>query len=123
MALAMENQKCLSCGEELVGRIDKKFCDAHCRNSYNNSINRKTNALIRKVNSTLKRNQKILATLNPDGKRVVRKQDLIDLGFNFKYHTETFETKNGRIYIFCYDQGYLELENDKLSLVERKEWI
>ena len=30
---------CLNCGEEINGRVDKKFCCDYCRNHYNNKLN------------------------------------------------------------------------------------
>ena len=29
----MEIKKCLECDENVIGRIDKKFCSDYCRNS------------------------------------------------------------------------------------------
>lgn len=30
----MESKLCLACEKELQGRLDKKFCDVHCKSSY-----------------------------------------------------------------------------------------
>jgi hypothetical protein len=32
MTVITEAKKCLACGKQLKGRIDKKFCDDYCRN-------------------------------------------------------------------------------------------
>lgn len=42
-------------------------------------------------------------------------------GFQFKYFTHLYETKKGNIYHYCYDYGYLELENDWFLVVKEKE--
>jgi len=51
---------CFECGEPLKGRIDKKFCDDACRNSYNNRVNKDTKNLIRNTNNRLRKNYRIL---------------------------------------------------------------
>ena len=30
------NKPCAKCGKILVGKVDKRFCDAYCRNAHNN---------------------------------------------------------------------------------------
>ncbi|MBK1438785.1 hypothetical protein JHJ32_02195 [Parapedobacter sp. ISTM3] len=113
-------KKCLDCGEPLAGRADKKFCDDACRSNYNNRRNAEENGYLRRVNSILKRNRKILETLNPEGKVKVRWKTLVSAGFNFDYITDMYETNNGSQYRFCYEYGYLLLDNDEVLLVKRK---
>lgn len=103
--------KCLSCGENIIGRIDKKFCGDQCRNSFNNNRKRISEKSIIKINSILRRNRKILKQLSPIGKTTVRREYLEKLDFEFKYHTHSFITKHGNIYKFCYEYGYFELED------------
>lgn len=117
------DKTCLECGENVRGRIDKKFCSDACRNSYNNRNNSDTNNLVRNINNILRKNRRILKALNPKGKRVVSKTDLLDRGYNFEYHTNTYHTKSGNLYYFCYEQGYLELEDNRYSLVIKQEYM
>ncbi len=112
---------CLDCGEKLVGRIDKKFCSDQCRNQYNNHINRADNKLVRQINQVLHKNRRILKELNPDGKVRLHRKRLASKGFNFNYHTHIYTTKTGNQYFFCYEYGYLALENDYYALVIRRE--
>ena len=44
-----EKKQCLECGNELMGRIDKKFCSDGCRNAYHNKVNPATKNLIRNI--------------------------------------------------------------------------
>ncbi|MEM9024725.1 MAG: hypothetical protein AAGB22_13345, partial [Bacteroidota bacterium] len=60
---------------------------------------------------------------NPDGKTKIRKSALIAKGFNFSFYTNTYKTRNGSTYYFCYDQGYLPLEGDYLALVMRQSYV
>lgn len=43
------------------------------------------------------------------------------LGFNFEYFTHLYETKTGATYHFCYEYGYLKLENNRFMLVKRQD--
>ncbi len=110
-------QKCINCGDTFVGRSDKKFCSDQCRNSYNNKIKREHEKLILDINKTLRRNRKILKTFNPEGKTTIRREYLEKLDFDFRYHTHDFKTKNDNVYKFCYEYGYLELDNEKVLIV------
>jgi hypothetical protein len=51
----------------------------------------------------------------------IPQQKLLDKGFVFKYHTHTYKNKKEQVYFFCYDYGYLPLENNWLLVVKRKE--
>ncbi len=112
---------CLECGAKLVGRVDKKFCSDQCRNNYNNKLNRDETAFVTKVNRILRKNRRILKELNPNGKAKVTKDKLKLHGFEFKYFTNIYKTKEGKVYYFCYEYGYLPLGNDYFALVKNKE--
>jgi hypothetical protein len=120
-----ETKTCLFCEKSLKGRIDKKFCDDNCRNSYNNQQKAKGShsAYVRNINNALLKNRKILESLLPDEKKTVNVKNtkLLQLGFQFKYITHLYTTKDNKTYFFCYDYGYLPLENDWFLIVKRKE--
>ncbi|WP_262246389.1 hypothetical protein [Parapedobacter soli] len=113
-------RRCMDCGEPVVGRADKKFCDDACRANYNNRRNSEESGYLRKVNNILKRNRRILAKLSPEGGRKVKWQALIDEGFNFNYITDMNEPTEACQYRFCYEYGYLLLDADEVLLVRRK---
>jgi len=115
-----EKRRCLECGEPISGRVDKKFCSDYCRNAYHNERNRDTNNLVRNINHILRKNRRILAQCNPAGKTTVHRDKLVNAGFNFHYHTHTYTTRAGAVYYFCYEEGYLPLENDFFTLVRRE---
>jgi len=108
---------CLECGDKIVGRIDKKFCDAQCRNSYNNKVKRESEKRIIETNRILRHNRKLLKQLSPEGKTTIRKTFLEKLGFNFNYHTHTYTTVNNNTYKLCYEFGYLEVDDGKKILI------
>jgi hypothetical protein len=113
-------RKCLDCGEILHGRIDKKFCSDACRNNYNNRLNSDSNNLVRNINNILRKNRRIIQQFNPTGKAKVHKDKLAAAGFNFNYHTHTYTTKTGNVYMFCYEYGYLLLEDGYVALVKNE---
>ncbi|WP_461532723.1 hypothetical protein [Sinomicrobium sp.] len=113
------NRKCLECERPVSGRTDKKFCGDHCRNAYNNRLNRDSKNLMRRINNKLRKNYRILAELNPKDKTKTSKLKLLERGFDFDYFTHTYTTRNGKTYFFLYDLGYLPLENDIYVLVKQ----
>ena len=121
----MENKNCLACNKILKGRVDKKFCDDYCRNNYNNLQKSKNqnSVYVKNINNTLLKNSKILENILPETEELIKipQQKLLDKGFVFKYHTHTYKNKKEQVYFFCYDYGYLPLENNWLLVVKRKE--
>ena len=79
--------------------------------------------IIRNINNTLGKNRRILADLNPDGKARVHKDKLLSEGFKFSYFTNLYETKAGKVYYFCYDQGYIDIGDGKYAIVRRKAYV
>ena len=112
---------CLDCNNPIVGRADKKFCDDQCRNNYNNKLRADESTAVKNINAILFKNRKILEKLNPDGKTKIAKAKLEKAGFNFTYLTHVYDTQKGNTYKFCYDQGYLALDNDWYLLVKRED--
>jgi len=116
-------RNCLECGDQFEGRVDKKFCSDQCRNTYNNRNNKDEINLVRNINYILRKNRRILEELNPSGKAKVSKSVLNDKGFNFQYFTNIYKTRNGKDYFFCYDQGYLPIEDDFFMLVVKQDYV
>jgi predicted nucleic acid-binding Zn ribbon protein len=114
-------RRCLDCGEPLVGRIDKKFCNDQCRNNYNNRQNSEKSNYVRRVNTILLKNRHILADLNPSDKTTVHKEKLLAKGFDFKHITNIYTTQKGHVYYFCYEYGYMPLEKDFYMIVIREQ--
>jgi hypothetical protein len=116
----MEKRVCPECGESISGRVDKKFCSDMCRNAYNNKHNSDSNNFVRNVNNALRRNRRILESSLVGEKTTLPRQKLLDKGFNFNLHTSQHKTRNNDTYVFCYEYGYLPLENDFVLIVKRK---
>lgn len=115
-----EERKCLECDAKLYGRADQKFCSDQCRNAYNNRQNSDANNLVRNINNTLRRNRRILSEFSPKEKAKIDREKLVQKGFSFNYFTHQYETKNGAVYFFCYEMGYLPLNDDEVLIVRRE---
>ncbi len=118
-----QQKKCLSCGEPIYGRSDKKFCGDACRNAYHYEHNHQHTNMVRKINAILSRNYNVLQELNVSGKTSVTRRQLIDKGFDFKYFTHIYTTKAGAVYYIIYDEAYLKKEGgeDAFLLVRFEE--
>ena len=117
----MQEKLCLECDDKLIGRADKKFCSDHCRNAYNNRLNKDSKNLMRNINNKLRKNYRILDSFPlKDGKTTTTKMRLMDRGFDFEYFTNLYTTKKGSTYYFLYDLGYLPLDNDYFMIVKRE---
>jgi hypothetical protein len=114
---------CIECGETFRGRIDKRFCSDSCRSSYHNRANGDETNFMRNINNILRKNRRIMAELNPDGKAYLHRDKLMEKGFKFSYFTNEYRTRAGKTYRFCYEQGYTEAENGYLTLVIRQEYV
>ena len=123
MTTKTNSRVCLNCGKSVKGRTDKKFCDDYCRNNYNNQLKSSSINVVRNINNALGKNRRILENAFINGEEVVKttKDKLLQKGFQFKYITHTYTNKKGNVYFFCYDLGYLPLDNDWYLLVKRKE--
>lgn len=117
----MNHRACEECGVPLHGRSDKKFCSDQCRSSANNRKNSETNHYVREVNTVLRKNRRILDSLNPGGKIKVTASRLRDKGFDFRYHTSTAQVREGGVCYYCYDQGYVPIGRNYFLLLIRSQ--
>jgi len=116
----MDERLCHECQQPLNGRADKKFCDDQCRSAFNNKLHSENSKLIRTINSALRKNRQILSEFCPEGKNRVKKEKIIAGGFDTQYHTHTYKTREGAVYHFCYDYGWLQLDNDNVLIVKNE---
>lgn len=82
-------------------------------------MNKDSNNYMRNTNNKLRRNYRILAELNSEGKSKTTRLKLLNKGFDFDYLTTIRTTKSGNTYYFIYDQGYMAIENDFYVLVKK----
>ena len=83
-------------------------------------MNRSETNFMRNIQNILRRNRRILADLNQEGKEKVHKDLLIAKGFHFDFHTNMFTSKEGDDCYYCYEQGYKQADDEYYSLMTRK---
>lgn len=115
--------KCLKCGKTIIGRSDKKFCDADCRNTYNNQLKSKAEKFIIDTNRILRKNRSILKQLNPIGRSTVRREYLELSGFDFDHFTRIYRTNGGNAYYMCYEFGYMHADNEKVLIINQQPYM
>lgn len=99
------NPICSACGKPLKGRSDKKFCDSYCRNSFNNKNKHDEEKYIQHINKLTRRNRRILKTLCPQGKAIIRKELLDQLGYVYGVFSGIYKS-GATTYFLCYDYGF-----------------
>lgn len=116
---------CGECGKNLTGRSDKKFCDAYCRNRYNNQHKSEDEQYIQLVNTRIRKNRKILKALSPEGKATVRKEVLDQMGFDYRYFSGIFKSK--LVYYLVYDYAFAPIHDskgvEKAVIVQRQDYM
>jgi hypothetical protein len=114
-----------SCSEPIEGRIDKIYCNKYCKSNFHYQKNKgKDPTIYTKMDNQIKLNRRLLSHFNQSGKSTIRKEKLLEAGFNPKFHTHHWKNNQGKVYFFCYDMGFSEqMENGKSKylLVEYQE--
>ncbi len=119
--------ECLFCGKELSGRAGKRFCDNQCRAHFHYQKNKdKEVSLFQQIDRQLKTNRRLLKEHNKAGKTTLRKQRLLDLGFDPNFFTHYWKAQNGKVYFFCYEYGFMPVKEkniEKYVLVQWQEYM
>lgn len=109
---------CPVCGKNIMGRVDKIYCNQKCKNVSQYEKRLINEQFYLSIDKQLKTNRRILKEYNKAGKATVRKENLIDEGFNPKFFTHYWKAKNGNLYLFCYEFGFMsKSENDREKYV------
>lgn len=110
----LHTRVCLHCGKEFIGRLDKKFCDDHCRSLYHNYKNSRLSLEFKKIDSNLKKNRRILSqlfTTHKSNEPLLPMHLFQELGYLFQYHTHIDKLENGDTCFWCYEFGIIPLGN------------
>ena len=123
-----DKKKCLQCGKSITGRLDKKYCDAYCRNMYNNQTRRSDEKLIQHINSIIRKNRRILKKLCPVGKATVRKEVLDAMGYNYHYFSGVYRSSSpyNTAYFICYDYAFSPIKQkgiEKALIVQKQHYF
>lgn len=113
---------CASCGKSIRGRTDKKFCNDYCRHLFHNNNKTELDNIEKKINNILSRNRKIIRKLlgSEDFLIKIKREELLEMGFIFRHYTHNKKNKKGGCYYYCYDYGYILLENEYCLLIKQE---
>ncbi|MBU3822495.1 hypothetical protein KO566_10510 [Flavobacteriaceae bacterium XHP0103] len=118
---------CLYCGAELKGRADKKFCDPQCKSAHQyQQAKQNPERFYNKVDNQLKLNRRLLKNFNKAGKATIRKEQLLQAGFDPNFFTHYWKNNKGDVYLFVYEYGFLkktENNTDKYILVQWQDYM
>ncbi len=99
---------CPSCNKEFEGRENKVFCSLYCKSAYNYKKDKnKPPTRFRIVDNQLRLNRKLLAKYNQAGKATVRKQKLLEDGFDPKCITGWWKNQKEVHIYFAMTMGLL----------------
>lgn len=97
---------CFVCGESFRGRSDKKFCSAYCRSTYHNRIYAREDREMRRINSILRRNRRLLLSHLSTQQARTSLIRLVEQGFKPDYCTGYLRMDNDRVQYRCYEVCY-----------------
>ena len=82
-----KQRECLECSTALMGRVDKKFCNDQCRNSYNNRLLKQDAKIdvIHKLFNSIKHDNKETNEMNKETINTKKIYDEIENNINDKY--------------------------------------
>ena len=120
MSIQPNFRHCKECGAPLKGRIDQKFCADFCRNQFHNRINWQHRMATKSINRILQNNHSVLRTfLCQHKKRKISSSEMLLMGFDFQYYTHVKKNRRGQVYQFCYDFGYLRIDEVYVYIVHQ----
>jgi hypothetical protein len=97
--------------------MDKKFCTDQCRTAYHNRRTATSLSQVRTINHVLLSNRRILERFALQENVVIPKQVLIKNGYDFAYSTHSTTGKNGQLYKHVYEQSFLEVDAESVSVL------
>ena len=121
---------CLYCGEEYSGSLNSKFCNSAHKALYHSDVNRQKAvtekerfAPYKSVVDVLIKNCEILDAVQKESdleQISVSRPDLLNLGFNFAYHT-SIDSVEGYNVFMCFDNGLKILGVDTYEVITKRQ--
>lgn len=106
---------CPVCKHEVKGRADKVYCSLQCKSAQHYERKSQNESFFLQVDRQLKINRKILKKYNVSGYTTLRKEKLLNEGFNPRFFTHFWKNNKGQVYLFCYDYGFMEIEQNAVK--------
>lgn len=115
-------KKCPICNTEVKGRTDKIFCSLPCKSAFQYEKRVNEEVFYFRVDKQLKINRKILKKYNQGGYTTLRKEKLLQEGFNPRFFTHYWKNAEKQVYLFCYEYGFMELEQKNIKKYLLVKW-
>lgn len=114
---------CKECAKEIEGRVDKLFCSGYCKSAYHYAHNKTSqDSMFVRIDKQLKLNRRILKLYNKGGKSTVRREVLINEGFDPTYFTHYWKNQSGDVYLFCFEYGFFQSEEGGIKKFVLVHW-
>lgn len=112
---------CIICGDELIGRSDKVFCNIKCKNHYHIVLKRTKNQIAKDTFDIITNNWDILNGLlqNEKDKMLLEKMVLDKLKFNFSFASKV-ETRNNVVDYYVFDLKYRFVKHNHIFIERTK---
>jgi len=94
---------CLTCGEKLNGRADKKFCNDSCKNEFHNQQGSRKSPFEKQLLSLARKNRDILSRISASGMAEIGMKELELCGFSFEGLTGIKALDKGNFLLYCLD--------------------
>ena len=94
---------CLTCGEKLTGRADKKYCNEACKNEFHNQKIGQRSPVEKQQLLVARKNRSILSEIEASGRAEIGVKDLERSGFNFEGLTGLKMLGKGNFLLCCFD--------------------
>lgn len=119
----MRKQKCRICKVILVGRSDKLFCSAKCKNDYHTQLRRVSKKAAQVIDAILHRNRSILLEIlgKKQQKKKVPRQLLDKKKFNYKYLTHYHINSKNKTVHYVYDHAWIDFSEDSVLIMRTRE--
>ncbi len=113
---------CQHCTAAFNGRSDKKFCSITCKNAWHAEHRLATREAVAEIDGYLHRNREILVTMTGNASSIeLDRLVLTRTGFKYEYHTSTYLNKEGKLYRIIYDYAWLDISDQKILIVRKKQ--
>ncbi len=110
---------CLTCGEKLTGRADKKFCNDACKNEFHNQQAALRPSYEKKQRKVARKNRSLLLKIAASGNGEIEMKELELSGFNFEGLTGLKNFGKDMVQLYCYD-FILQFQGNSCKI---KKWL
>jgi hypothetical protein len=95
----------------------------YCKSAYHAKKSRENKpTLFKTIDKQLKQNRRLLQHFNHAGKSTIRKEKLLQAGFDPQFLTHYWKNSKGDVYLFCYEYGYLSRKERGITKYILIEW-